>query len=123
MAIKTILVEDNAQIRAHLIPTMREMAGIDVVAVAETQDDALRAAQQHEGWRLMVIDMFLREGSGLGVLRDLMGRRPDQVALVITNYPTSEIRRRCAELGADGVFDKSLELDEFFDRCLALSSQ
>ena len=122
MAIKAILVEDSAQIRASLIPTLREIAGIDIIAVAETQAEAVNAAQQHGDWQLMVIDMFLREGSGLGVLRDLINRRPDQVALVLTNYPTSEIRRRCAELQADGVFDKSLELEAFFDMCLAVSS-
>ena len=122
MAIKAILVEDSARIRANLIPTLREIAGIEVVAVAETQAEAANAAQQHGDWQLIVVDMFLREGSGLGVLRDLIKRRSDQVALVLTNYPTSEIRRRCAELNADGVFDKSLELEAFFDMCLAVSA-
>lgn len=37
--------------------------------------------------------------------------------LVLTNNPTAEIRRRCLALGADGVFDKSTELDAFFDLC------
>lgn len=120
MAIKTILVEDSERIRTSLIPAMRDLADLEVVAVAETQSDAFRAAEQHADWQLMVIDMFLREGSGVGVLRDCMNRRPDQVALVLTNYPTNEIRRRCADLGADGVFDKSLELDAFFERCLAI---
>lgn len=121
MAIQTILVEDNAQIRANLIPTMREIAGLEVVAVAETQLEALEATRRHPSWQLIVIDMFLREGSGLGVLRDCSDRSPGQVALVLTNYPTADIRRRCAELGANGVFDKSLELDDFFARCLEIS--
>lgn len=121
MAIKTILVEDNQKIRASLIPTMREMADLEVMAVAETQAEALHATEQHPHWQLMVIDMFLREGSGIGVLRDCRNRGSDQRALVLTNYPTDEIRRRCAELGADGVFDKSLELDDFFERCLSIS--
>ncbi|MET0210318.1 MAG: response regulator [Burkholderiaceae bacterium] len=120
MAIRTILVEDNEQIRSSLIPTMREIADLDVIAIAESQGEALQAARQNADWQLMVIDLFLREGSGLGVLRDCIDRRPDQVALVLTNYPTAEIRRRCAELKADGLFDKSFELDAFFERCLAL---
>jgi DNA-binding NarL/FixJ family response regulator len=37
--------------------------------------------------------------------------------VVLTNYPTPEIRRRCRDLGADGVFDKSTELEAFFDLC------
>lgn len=121
MAIKTILVEDNQKIRANLIPTMREMADLDVVAVAETQAEALHATEQFPHWQLIVIDMFLREGSGMGVLRDCRNRGLDQTALVLTNYSTDEIRRRCAALGADGIFDKSLELDAFFERCLSIS--
>ena len=121
MAIKTILVEDNQKIRDNLIPAMREMAGLDVVAVAETQAEAQQASEQHSDWQLIVIDMFLREGSGMGVLRDCRNRGADQIALVLTNYPTDEIRRRCAELGADSIFDKSLDLDAFFERCLMIS--
>ncbi|MET0186288.1 MAG: hypothetical protein ABW210_12615 [Achromobacter sp.] len=69
-----------------------------------------------------MINMFLREGSGLGVLGELLSRRPDQVAIVLTNCPTVEIRRRCAELRCDGLYDKSLELDSFLARCLTLSA-
>lgn len=121
MAIKTILVEDNEQIRASLIPTMREIADLEVIAVADSQLDARGATERHPSWQLIVIDMFLREGSGIGVLRDCIDRHPGQVALVLTNYPTQEIRRRCIELGADGIYDKSLELDAFFERCLAIT--
>jgi DNA-binding NarL/FixJ family response regulator len=124
MAIKTILVEDNERIRANLIPAMEELANLKVVAIAETQAEALTALEQSVGaWQLIVIDMFLREGSGLGVLRGCTNRLPHQIALVLTNYPTAEIRRRCAAFGADGVFDKSTELDAFFDRCLAIPDQ
>jgi hypothetical protein len=35
--------------------------------------------------------------------------------VVLTNYPTDEMRRRSLELGADALFDKSNELDQFFD--------
>lgn len=120
MAIQTILVEDNEQIRASLIPTMQELADLQIVEIAETQSDAKQAVALHPDWELIVIDLFLREGSGLGVLRECKERRSNQVALVLTNYPTDEMRRRCFELGADGLYDKSLELDAFVERCAAL---
>ena len=37
--------------------------------------------------------------------------------VVLTNYATQDIRDRCAELGANAVFDKSNELDELLDFC------
>jgi DNA-binding NarL/FixJ family response regulator len=123
MAIKAILVEDSETIRSNLIPAMEELADVEILAVAETQAQALEALETHaDQWQLVVVDLFLKEGSGLGVLRGCANRQPAQVALVLTNYPTQEMRAKCTEYGADGFFDKSNELDAFFDRCLAIDS-
>jgi hypothetical protein len=40
---------------------------------------------------------------------------------VLSNYATPDIRRRCAALGADRVFDKSGELDELIAYCAELT--
>jgi DNA-binding NarL/FixJ family response regulator len=37
--------------------------------------------------------------------------------VVLTNYASADIRRRCSALGADRVFDKSCELDELITYC------
>jgi ActR/RegA family two-component response regulator len=90
------------------------------VAVAETAADAIAAIEKRtDSWQLAVEDIFLREGSGLSVLRACSTRRAGQRVIVLTNYPTAEMRRRCLELGADAVFDKSNELDAFFARCMS----
>jgi len=68
-------------------------------------------------WQLAVIDLFLGGGTGLSVLRAYRDRLPHQRMVVLTNYATPEVRRRCLELGADGVFDKSTELEAFFELC------
>ena len=41
--------------------------------------------------------------------------------VVLTNYATADIRRRCAVLGADRVFDKSCELDDLITYCARVS--
>jgi two-component system, OmpR family, response regulator len=66
--------------------------------------------------------MFLRSGNGLEVLRVFQTRRPDQHMLVLTNYATPEIRRRAIDAGADAVFDKSTEIDVFFEVCRSYSA-
>ena len=40
--------------------------------------------------------------------------------VVLTNFATSDVRRRCLELGADAVFDKSNQIDALIDYCRAL---
>jgi two-component system OmpR family response regulator len=118
------LVEDSALIRENLIVAMNEVAGTCVVACAESEAEALRWLQQHpHEWQLAVIDMFLKEGSGLAVLKRCQSRAPSQRAVVLTNYADSDIRVQCIELGADAVFDKSTELDAFLDYCVTPRSE
>lgn len=118
MALITYLAEDNQIIRENLIDTLEEIADVQVVAHAVTQAEASRWLTLHDGtWHLAIVDLFLKEGSGLGVLAGCRHREPYQKVVVLTNYATPEIRRRAAELGADAVFDKTTEIDALLAYC------
>lgn len=119
MALLTFLVEDNATIRNNLIPALADLADAPVVGVAETEAEAVKWLDAHrEHWHLAVIDLFLSQGSGLGVLKKAcVDRQPHQRVVVLSNYTQPDIRARCLEMGADAVFDKSNELDAFLDYC------
>lgn len=115
----TYLVEDNATVLDNLIETLREVADVKVTAHSATQAEASRWLELHDGsWHLAIVDLFLKEGSGLGVLAGCRNRAPYQKVVVLTNYATPEIRQRAAALGADAVFDKSTELDELMAYCI-----
>ncbi len=58
-------------------------------------------------WQLVVVDVFLKRGSGLGVLRTCRQRSRASAQWSSGNYVNADIRARCAALGADAVFDKS----------------
>jgi DNA-binding NarL/FixJ family response regulator len=123
MPLVTVLIEDSSTIRESLIPALVEVADAKVVAVAETAAEGIAALHAHaDSWRLAIVDMFLRSGNGLEVLRVFQTRRPDQHMLVLTNYATPEIRRRAIDAGADAVFDKSTEIDVFFEVCRSYSA-
>ncbi len=120
MPLITYLVEDNQTILENLIETLEEVALVKVVGHAATEAEATRWLSVHDGdWHLAVVDMFLQEGTGLGVLARCRQREPYQKVVVLTNYATSEVRDRSMAMGADAVFDKSNELDEFFAYCIA----
>jgi two-component system OmpR family response regulator len=119
VALITYLVEGNQKILDTLIETLEEIALVKVIGHAATEAEATRWLTLHDGhWQLAVVDMFLEEGSGLGVLAGCRQREPYQKVVVLTNDATPDIRRRSLALGADAVFDKSRELDEFFAYCL-----
>ncbi|MGJ7557079.1 response regulator [Variovorax sp. RB3P1] len=113
------VVEDNLTIRENLIGTLEELTLSTVVGFAETEDGVRAWLGAHEdGWDLVIVDLFLKQGSGLGVLQACESRKPAQKVVVLSNYATPDIRRRCAEFGVDAVFDKSNEIDALVDFCL-----
>jgi len=120
VGLRTFLVEDNARIRENLVGTLEELVGAQVIGFAETEQDGIRWLTEHPSdWDLAIVDLFLREGSGLGVASACQARGPRQKLVMLTNYATSDIRKRCSGLGVDAVFDKSHEIDNLMDFCAA----
>ena len=117
--LKTYFVEDNPTIRENLIATLEELACVSSVGTSETENDAKSwLTQNADDWDLAIVDLFLKQGSGLGVLTACKARNSNQKVVVLSNYATADIRQRCAQLGVDAVFDKSNEIDALVDYCL-----
>lgn len=124
MEIRTFIVEDNATIRENLIGTLEELAAVKSLGWADGEQAACDWLQAHRGdWDLAIVDLFLKQGSGLGVLQACLQRERHQRVVVLSNYATPDMRKRCAQLGADAVFDKSNEIDALVDYCLALGER
>jgi two-component system OmpR family response regulator len=121
--IRTYIVEDNATIRENLVGTLEELASVLPLGWAETENEARGWLAQHpQGWDLAIVDLFLKQGSGLGVLEACAKRDRRQRVVVLSNYATPDMRKRCAQLGADAVFDKSNEIDSLVEYCLQLAA-
>lgn len=122
MRLNTYVVEDNPTIRENLIATLEELAGVNTVGTSDNENDGKSwLIDNPEAWDLAIVDLFLKQGSGLGVLSACRNRRPTQKMVVLSNYATTDIRQRCAQLGVDAVFDKSNEIDALVDYCTSLS--
>jgi DNA-binding NarL/FixJ family response regulator len=119
MTFRTYIVEDSPTIRENLIETLQELALVDPVGTAETELEGRQwLAENNAYWDLAIIDLFLKEGSGLNILEACRWRRPTQKMIVLSNHATRDVRWRCAQLGADAVFDKSTEIDALVDYCV-----
>lgn len=119
MRLKTYIVEDNPTIRENLIDTLEELAGVTIAGTAETENESKDwLTENRDEWDLAIVDLFLKQGSGLGVLAACRDRPSRQKVVVLSNYATVDIRQRCAQLGVDAVFDKSNEIDALVDYCI-----
>jgi DNA-binding NarL/FixJ family response regulator len=120
---RAFIVEDSALLLRELSAELEDTSAISVVASSDSESDALKTLRvAAEPYDLIVIDVFLKEGSGLRVLRDAKLLQSQARVVVLTNYATLDVRKRCISLGADRVFDKSRQLEEFIDYCRAIGS-
>ena len=116
--LRALIVEDSQVILDNLIATLEELADVEVVGTAADEAGAVRWIRESpQAFDMMIVDIFLKSGTGLGVLREAREARLPVRRVVLTNYATNDIRERCKELGADRVFDKSNELEELIVYC------
>ena len=116
--LKTYIVEDSPVIRENLIATLEELVPVEVVGTAEDEATALQwLTQPDHPVDLVIVDIFLKGGSGLGVLRAAQSLPRPRKMVVLSNYATQDMRRKCLALGADQVFDKSHEIDALIAYC------
>lgn len=121
--LKTYIVEDSPVIRESLIATLEELVPVQVIGTAEDESTAVQwlTDASHEV-DLVIVDIFLKSGSGLGVLRALHMPTLHHKLVVLSNYATQDMRRKCLDLGADRVFDKSNDIDALITYCDHLAS-
>lgn len=123
LGLRIYLVEDNAIIRENLAAALAELANTTQCGTADGEKIAIAWFKAHpDAWDLAIVDIFLKEGNGLGVVAAGKVRRSDQKLVVLTNYASAGVRDQCLKLGADAVFDKSHDIDHLVDFCLQQSA-
>jgi two-component system OmpR family response regulator len=118
---KVILVEDHYWVVLALTQLLRELAGVEVAKVLNSEDEAVNWLMHNSvAWDMAVVDLALGQGSGLRVLSACRVRKSHQKVVVLSNHLDAEMRRRCLTLGADAVFKKSSDIDAMTKYCQGL---
>ena len=121
-ALKTFLVEDSPVIQQSLVATLEELTPVKVIGMAEDEWHATQwLAEPANEVQLVIVDIFLKRGSGLGVLKAVQHLEPRYALVVLSNYATKDIRAKCLAMGARRVFDKSTEIDALIQYCSELA--
>ena len=123
-ALDVYLVEDNVHVLESLIAALEELAPVHIVGTAADEGVAIDWLRSDGApCDLAIVDIFLRSGSGLGVIAAARRKRPQAALVVLSNYATDEMHARCLASGADRVFDKSRDIDQLVAYCIALSER
>jgi DNA-binding NarL/FixJ family response regulator len=122
--LKAFIVEDSPVIRENLVAALEELVPLVVVGSADDEAGAVGwLTDARNDCDIAIVDIFLRSGSGMGVLRALRAAEAAPERVVLTNYASPDLRRQCLALGASRVFDKSGEIDALVEHCAALAAR
>ena len=112
--VKLLLVEDSKPMQEILTEIIQTMAGVELVGVAKTASGAMAAFGVHRP-EVIVLDLGLRAGNGLDVLKQVKRRAPACQVLVFTNNDTEPYRDHCLAAGADRFFSKTQQYQELLE--------
>jgi DNA-binding NarL/FixJ family response regulator len=121
--VRVFLVEDSQILRDRFVEIFPMWGNIEMVGHAETEAVAENALRT-QAWEVLILDLQLLRGTGLGVLRTLRRhRKPGTTVIVLTNYAIPSYRARSMELGADYFFDKAIDFPKIKDVFSQLSAK
>jgi CheY-like chemotaxis protein len=109
---RVLLVEDSAVLTRRLIDLLSEPGRIEVAAQAATQSEAVSRLAER-AFDVLVVDIELAEGNGVGVIRHARQLYPPDaqpLIVVLTNYASDFVRDHCFASGADYFLDKMRDI-------------
>lgn len=112
--LRILLVEDSVRLQSRLTELLRKPGVMMVTGVADTEDGAM-ALIATQAFDVLVVDVELRQGSGINVIRLTRAQnafRAPPLIIVLTNYGLRSVRERCLAAGADHFLDKAHEFDQ-----------
>ncbi len=123
-ALRVVVVEDSRIIRERLGALLADIPNLATVGYATTEDEALTILRQGE-WEIVILDLQLKEGTGLRVLEELGKtiRREETTIIVFSNFDFPQYRSRAIALGADFFFDKSSEFRRLHEVLTSLAGR
>lgn len=107
--LKVFLADDSPIIRQRLISLIAELAGLDIVGIAQTGAEAIDGAETLKP-DVLILDIHMPESSGFDVLKQIKQRPDAPVIIILTNHP--EYQQGCLNAGADYFLDKSVEFNQ-----------
>ena len=103
--LRILVVEDHFLARFALVKFLGEATDMEVVAVAETGQQALELYRTHSP-DMVVMDLRMPEMDGVTAIKAIRAVRPDARILVVSHYETTEDVGRALQAGARGFIRK-----------------
>ena len=104
--IRVAICDDHEMVREALAGVIAREEGIEVVGATDTMETTLGLVEATQP-DVLVVDVRLREESGLDVARAVVAKRPSTKIVVLTSFNSDEALVQAYELGASAFIMKS----------------
>ena len=128
LPLRILLVEDSPLLRSRLESMLSQYAAFKVTGLASAEAEAVEKLDTVP-YDAIVVDVELRPGSGIGVIRAARARNFENqdgrhvCIIVLTNYDLPTVRERCIAAGADHFLDKMREIDQLMPILLQIAGR
>ena len=109
---RVLIVDDSARLREGLTNLCSLQSELEVVGTAGDGVEALEAIRKLKP-DVVSLDIRMSRMSGIEVLRAIKRYRLSCTPIVLSGMADEIFRRKCLELGAKYVFDKSTDLEKY----------
>jgi len=120
--LKIYIADDSVVVRGKLKEALEEQRSIKVIGESGEAGLAITEIRRLDP-QVTIIDIRMPGGGGLPVLKDLKARAPDQIAIILTSFPSPQYREVYLAAGADYFFDKTQDIQTLIDTLAKLARQ
>jgi DNA-binding NarL/FixJ family response regulator len=110
--INIILVEDSLVVRKRLREILEDIGGFQVLGEYETAQDAVTGLRSQPPPDAILLDIKLRVGNGIEVLRYAKQHIPAATVIVFSQHDDAGYRDQFAQAGARFFFNKTHETEQ-----------
>jgi DNA-binding NarL/FixJ family response regulator len=110
--IRALLIDDHASYREALAFMLEQDPEFEVAAQAGSLAEARARLTDVE---VAVVDLGLPDGSGVGIIPDLLALNPNGIVVVLTASTDKRELARAVEAGAAGILSKARPIREIID--------
>jgi DNA-binding NarL/FixJ family response regulator len=103
---KVYLVDDHPLLREGLAGLINRLPEINICGEAETASEALEGICETKA-DAAIVDLSLREGSGIELIKAIRSRSPGTAVLVLSMHDERRYAERCIRAGARGYVMKA----------------
>ena len=111
---KLLIVDDHPLVRSGIQAIIQMEPDLTVCGEAEDHDEAMAAIAKH-GPDLVLVDISLKKGNGLNLLKEIRLHHPDILTLAVSMHDEFTYAARCLKAGAKGYIMKQAGTEKILE--------